>query len=119
MLPIDGQYYCRIILHNIISPPKWYLAQYYPQTTQYFQVAQFILKSFNTVNNIAQSFNLTYKRPILLRNLRYCAIILSVEGPLYACARHITSIIDYISLRKNVDDINFVLYIGYLTTYLV
>ena len=36
-LPLDSQYYCRIILHNTI-------VQYYPQTTQYFQIGQYISK---------------------------------------------------------------------------
>ena len=50
----------------------------YLQTTQYFQVAHDISKRFNTINNIAQSFNLTYKCLILLHNLKYCAILLTV-----------------------------------------
>ena len=36
-----------------------------------FQVVQYISKSFNTINIIAQSFNLTYRHSILLCNLKY------------------------------------------------
>ena len=54
-----------------------------PTDDKYFQVAQYISKSFNTVNNIAQSFNRTYKRPISLRKFKYCAKILTVLGPVY------------------------------------
>ena len=36
----------------------------------------------------------------------------TVKYATYAYAKHITSIIDYISLRKNVDNINFVLCVG-------
>ena len=67
MLPLEGQYYCTIlrtktqqkIQHGNLVNYNWYIAQYYPQTKQYYQVAQYISKSFNAINNIAQSFNLT------------------------------------------------------------
>ena len=49
-----------------------------PRDDIYFQIVQYISKSFNTVNDIAQSFNRTYKHPISLRNLKYCSKILTV-----------------------------------------
>ena len=80
-LPLDGQYYCTIFrTKNKRDRESHEQLIVYCTILQIqdFQVAQYISKSFNTINIIVQSFNPTHKHPILLCNLKYCAIILSV-----------------------------------------
>ena len=93
--PLDGQYYCAIILMLPLDGPHYcailrtknetedettmesgeqmmvYKA-IIPTDDTIFSGYAIYFKSFNTINIIAQPFNLTYKHPILLCNNIVC-----------------------------------------------